>query len=125
MSNFDNFQLQNDFITLTRPTCCIHNIYTIKRSSILSVEKTKKFSLNWFIIGVILLLNGEYNALAAFGIVVLAYQFVAMFVTVMVIRISGHDYYSFYCGNNEFDRLNQWFLSQQNIQLDTQPMLVN
>ncbi len=130
MATFDRFQLQNEYITLENSFCCSNCSYTIKKSSIISVEKTKIYSIIWSVVGLALVLSvlvdpTTYVYLSILGAFILTYQLILVFSMFTVIRVPGYIYKMRYCGEVNFDQINQWFLSQQNIQMDTQPMLVS
>lgn len=130
MSNFDTFQLHDEFIVLHNSFCCTDCIYTVKKSSIISVERAKVYSIIWSVVGLFLTLSIlvepiRFVYLSILGAFILTYQLILVFSTFIVIRVPSHTYLCRFCGGNNFDSINQWFYTRQNIQLDTQPMLVS
>jgi hypothetical protein len=103
MASFNNFQLLNDYLVLNYISCFQQNINTVRRKHIISIERTKIYSVPWMVVGLILSIYGlSVNiSLLISGIVILVYQAISMFITVILIRVPGYTYSSRYCGSSD------------------------
>lgn len=124
MASFNNFQLLNDYLVLNYISCFQQNINTVRRKHIISIERTKIYSVPWMVVGLILSIYGlSVNiSLLISGIVILVYQAISMFITVILIRVPGYTYSSRYCGSSDYDAIINWFHFQP-MQSPNQPIL--
>lgn len=111
MSSFNSFNLYQDFIVLNNVTFYQHNVYTIKREHIISVEKTKVYSTPMLLFGILLIIFGfGINVeIIIYGASITFYQAISMLITTIVIKVPGYSYLSRYCGDNDYATIVQWF----------------
>lgn len=114
MSLFNRFEIHPDYIVLTNLTCCQHNVNNVKRSHIIAVEMTRNYSIPWLLFGCLLIILSIAPMVSALGLIIVIYQVISIFSPVILIRVSGHNYFStFCCDQTNYGIINSWFVAQQ------------
>jgi hypothetical protein len=124
MSSFNSFQLFNDFIILNNITCFQHNTNTIKRKHVISIERTRIYSMPWLVTGLILCIYGIMIniSLSIIGLCIVTYQVISIFMVVILVRVPGYTYSNSCCACADYDILINWFHNQP-MQFVNQPIL--